>query len=82
MSTVTDDSFGVKATSNCKARRAVYLIECATCKMQYVGKTENTLYIHVCMNGYQSNRKKSCLEKPVANLFNHPTTPWITSPFW
>ena len=54
-SSVTGNTYPIKATANCKTANVVYVIECRKCKKQYVGETENAL--HIQMNGHRSDIK-------------------------
>ena len=69
-STVTGQTFLVRASATCKTENLIYLIECKLCKKQYVGETENRL--HIRLNGHRSDITNKRLEKPVAHHFNLP----------
>ena len=43
----------IHATTTCKTRNVMYLIECRKCRKQYVGETQNLL--HICLNGHRND---------------------------
>ena len=48
MSNVTSKIYQVLATSTCKTRNVVYLIQCSKLGKQYVGEMENAVHIKNC----------------------------------
>ena len=52
---------------NCETTYLVYVIKCKNCHKEYIGETENALYVRT--NGHRSNINHR-LEKPVAEHFN------------
>ena len=49
----TSRIFQIYHNLNCKSRYVIYLLECAKCKMQYVGKAETELKIR--LNNHQKD---------------------------
>ena len=67
-SRTTGERFCVKATTDCRTRNVVYLIECKKCAIQYVGETENAL--HVPLTGHRSDIKHCWIDRPVPKYFS------------
>ena len=66
-SKATGRQYNIRAEITCKTRNLVYLISCKRCGLQYVGETENALY--VWMNGHHSDIRTRKTKKLVAAHF-------------
>ncbi len=67
-STATGDSFPITSKITCKSTWIIYLITCTKCKLQYVGKTTNSLYTR--FTGTKSDIKLNKKSLPIVHHFN------------
>ena len=68
ISSGTNERFRANVDATCKTSNVVYLIECARCRKQFVGETENPL--HIRMNDHRSDYYRKLLDKSIADHFN------------
>ena len=64
-STSTKEKFILDCTATCQTTNIIYLLECATCDLQYIGQTKRQL--NKRMNNHRSDVKK----KPSVSLAKH-----------
>ena len=69
-STMTGQTFRVKATADCHTRNVVYLIERKKCAVQYAGETENALCVR--LTGHRSDINHNWIDRTVAKYFSQP----------
>ena len=68
-SNVTNVSYNIYHKTNCKSRNIIYLLECTTCALQYVGKSEWPFNLR--LNNYRHRIKSTDFDKllPVEQHF-------------
>ena len=64
-STSTKEKFILDCTATCQTRHIIYLLECATCGLQYIGQTEEQL------NKRMRNHRSDVKCKPNSSLAKH-----------
>ena len=69
-STVTSKSYLVHTFANCKTKGVIYLTECRSCGMQYMGETKKALHKH--LNSLRFDIRCKRTQKPVSEHFNLP----------
>ena len=68
-STATKKLFKIRHSFTCNSNKVIYLITCANCKKQYVGKTTRTLRERVCQHRHSIKKNQ---DQYVSKHFNLP----------
>ena len=79
-STVTDTSYKINHSFDCKNKCLIYLLTCKTSLKQYVGSTTDCF--RYCWNSYKCNGRKyargrACLQEYLFEHFNNEGRNWF-----